>query len=107
MLLHAGALHVKKWQLANGALYNDDKDTYFVFHDEKLDALVERSTARPGRSWSSTTSGMTSNVSSNGWPKEYGDHLVVEVLNTQASEDRWNRARSTCSVAPRVSRATG
>lgn len=89
--VNAGALHVKKWQLANGALYNDDKDAYFVFHDEKLDALVEQIDGSSGPLMVIYNFRHDLERIQQRLAKEYGDNLVVEVLDTQASEDRWNR----------------
>lgn len=91
--VNAGALHVKLWQLANGALYNPEKDGYIVFHDEKLEALVEQIDGSSGPvmviyNFRHDLERIQSRLAS-----EYGDHLTVEVLDSQASEDRWNAGK--------------
>lgn len=90
----AGALHGKLCQLANGAVYTDDKGTFHEFHDEKLDALIEQVDGASGPmivvySFRSELARIQARLA-----KEYGDGLRVEVLDSQASEDRWNRGET-------------
>jgi SNF2 family DNA or RNA helicase len=40
--VNAGVLYGKLLQLANGAIYVDDKGNYGLLHNEKIDALLER-----------------------------------------------------------------
>ncbi len=40
--VNAGVLHGKLLQLANGAIYVDDKGNYELLHEEKTDALLEQ-----------------------------------------------------------------
>ena len=47
--VNAGVLWGKLLQLANGAIYYDDKQSFEVFHDHKVDALEELLDGIPGR----------------------------------------------------------
>lgn len=90
----AGALHNKRWQLANGAIYTDDKGTFFEFHREKLDALVEQIDGSTGPvmvvySFRHDLARIRDHLS-----KTYGHHVIVDTLDSQASEDRWNRGET-------------
>lgn len=90
----AGVLHGKLCQLANGAVYTDDKGSYYEFHDEKLDALVEQIDGASGPmivvySFRSELARIQARLA-----KEYGENLTVEVLDSQDSEDRWNRGET-------------
>jgi hypothetical protein len=47
--VNAGVLHGKLLQLANGAIYVDDKGAFELLHDEKIHALMERLEAYEGK----------------------------------------------------------
>lgn len=88
--ISAGVLHNKKCQLANGSIYTDDRGTFEVFHDEKLDALVDMLREADGPvlvayHFKADLARIKKRLS-----KDFGQTLIVDTLTTKASEDNWN-----------------
>lgn len=90
----AGVCVGKRMQLANGSIYVDDAGRYEEFHPEKLNALVELIDGASGPvmvvyNFRSDLKRIEDRLA-----EEYGKNLTVERLDSEESEERWNRGET-------------
>lgn len=92
MAVNAGVLSGKLQQLANGAIYYDDKQNFKVLHDHKIDATVElldsiNSPVMLGYNFKSDLARLMDVLGP--WAKK--NKKVVRTLTSKEVEDAWNR----------------
>jgi len=88
--VNGGAAYGKLLQMANGAVYYDDKRSWTLFHDTKIEALLELLDSTDGPVLICYGFRHDLERLKKALIKFCGKQKTWDVLKTQASEDNWN-----------------